>query len=94
MTNNKRPTQCERVLAYLKRHGSITDDDARAMTPRIKRVASRINELREQGCPIRTERVTYKDNDGMTVSYARYHMEPANDLFELSACAGYVDHVP
>lgn len=42
-------TQNQRVLDYLRRHGSMTLADALNLRPPITRLAARISNLREQG---------------------------------------------
>ena len=49
----KHRTQCEMVLAYLQAHGRIDDTVARGIFG-IKRLASRINDLRDAGVAILT----------------------------------------
>lgn len=44
---NSNPTQCNRVLEYIKQHGSITQYDA-FFDLGIMRLASRISELRKK----------------------------------------------
>lgn len=48
---NKKPTQAQRVLRYLKRHVGITDAEARDELG-ISRLSGRIYELRESGVNI------------------------------------------
>lgn len=48
MKNNKRPTQCQRVLKYMESHVGITQKQAMDMLG-VSRLPSRIYELREQG---------------------------------------------
>lgn len=52
--NNSRPTQCERVMAYMKEHGSITQFDA-MIDLGVMRLASRISELKKRGEPIKVD---------------------------------------
>lgn len=42
-------TQNERVLAWLERYGSITQREADSLA--VRRLASRINDLRKAGTP-------------------------------------------
>ena len=63
----KKMTQCERILAFIEEHGSITDDDAKAMIPPIHRLASRIHELRKQKHNIITETIYGKN------AYGKWH---------------------
>ena len=55
-------TQCDRIVAFINEHGSITDEDARTM--RIHRLASRIHDLRKQGNKIVTETIYGKNEYG------------------------------
>ena len=55
-------TQCERILHFMDQHGAITQADADTL--RIKRLASRICELRQQGHNITSEWVYGKNEYG------------------------------
>ena len=43
---SKQITQCDRILAYMEKHGSITDEEAKNM--HIHRLSARIHELRKR----------------------------------------------
>ena len=60
------------ILAYLRKHGSITPDEARIYCRKCERLAARISELRADGYNIIT---TDKDQNGKTVNYAIYRLE-------------------
>lgn len=60
------------VLNYLRKHRSITPDEARLYCRKCERLAARISELRSEGHNIVTDN---KDNDGNIVNYAIYRME-------------------
>lgn len=60
------------ILAYLRKHGSITPDEARIYCRKCERLAARISELRADGHNIIT---TNKDRNGKTVNYAIYRLE-------------------
>lgn len=51
MENNKRPTQCQRIVDYMKRFGSITTLDA-FVDLGVMRLGARICELRKAGYEI------------------------------------------
>ena len=70
---NTREKQNIRVLKHLKEHGSITQDEADEMRPRIKRLSARIFDLRNQGHEIVTDIICGKNEYGPT-RYARYRM--------------------
>lgn len=57
-------TQCDRVLEFMREHGSITDYDAKEMKPSIHRLASRIHDLRKQNHNIVTETICGKNEYG------------------------------
>lgn len=61
----------ELILAYLRKHGSITPDEARLYCRKCERLAARISELRADGHNIITDN---KDNQGKTVNYAIYRL--------------------
>lgn len=63
-------TQCERILEYMERHGSITA--AEAWNLGIGRLASRICELRQSGKLIKSEIVCKRNADGERITFARY----------------------
>lgn len=63
--------QTKRVLDYIDKHGSITQDEAKAALG-VSRLASRIWDIRHSGIEIRREMVTGKNRYGEPVSYARY----------------------
>ena len=58
-------TQCEKVLAYMRQFGSITQLEA---------LASRISDLRQQGVAIGRRIKTGKNRYGDTVSFAEYYL--------------------
>lgn len=72
--NNKRPTQCERIIEYIKTEGSITQLDALREFG-CMRLASRVSELRKAGVPIIRELETSKNRYGEPIIYARYRLE-------------------
>lgn len=55
-------TQCERILKFLDQNGAITQADADAL--RIKRLASRIHDLRRSGNNIISETISGKNEYG------------------------------
>ncbi len=64
-------TQCERILRHLQDYGSITQ--AEAVTEYgCYRLGARIWDLKAQGIPIRSERVTGKNRYDKSVSFSRY----------------------
>ena len=63
-------TQCEKVLEFIKTHGSITARQAYHMG--IMRLASRISDLRRAGYKIKTEDVKVKNRDGSNSYIAKY----------------------
>lgn len=67
-------TQAERIMDYLREHGSINPKQAMEELG-IMRLGARIFDLKEQGVPIVTERVTGKNRHGETTSFASYKLE-------------------
>lgn len=63
-------TQCDAIVRYMTQNGSITQDEADKYLG-IKRLASRINELRGQGYAITTDSIAVKSRYG-TAHVARY----------------------
>lgn len=77
MSERPRPTQCERIVEYMKVEGSITQLDALREFG-CMRLASRISELKKAGVPIVRELEQSKNRYGEPISYARYRLEDEN----------------
>lgn len=77
MPEHSRPTQCERIIEYIKTEGSITQLDALREFG-CMRLASRVSELRKSGVPIVRTLETSKNRYGEPISYARYSLEESN----------------
>lgn len=71
MTNNSNPTQCIRIIDYMKRFGSITQYQALADLG-VMRLASRISELRKQGYNIKGEMIEVKNRFDEICNVKRY----------------------
>ena len=67
--NNKRPTQCARLVRYMQDFKSITQMEA-IQELGIMRLASRISELRKNGYEIEKRMVKGKNRYGESVSWA------------------------
>lgn len=76
MENNKRPTQCERIIEYIKQFGSITQLEA-LQDLGVMRLASRISELKSQGFDIQDKQVAVKNRFGEKCSIRRYFLGDA-----------------
>lgn len=74
---NSKPTQCERIIEYIKKEGSITQLDALREFG-CMRLASRISALKKAGVPIVRTFETSKNRYGEPISYARYSLEESN----------------
>ena len=69
----KKPTQCERIVQYMKDFGSITT--LQAFTDLgCTRLASRVTDLKKQGYDIKSEFVSGKNRYDETVSYKKYYL--------------------
>lgn len=66
-------TQCEKILGYIKEHGSITTMDA-FMDLGVTRLASRIHDLRSEGYMILGETVKGHNRFGDPVHYMKYSL--------------------
>lgn len=64
-------TQNEMILKYIHDHGSITPLEALKEFG-CMRLASRINDLKNQGHNIVSEKVTTKNRYGKKISFAKY----------------------
>ena len=73
MAKNSRPSQVERVLAYIKEFGAITTLDA-FRDLGITRLSARIYEIKELGYQVETERITSKNRFNETVHYLKYSL--------------------
>jgi hypothetical protein len=67
-------TQCEKVLAYMRQFGSITQLQA-LQDIGCMRLASRISDLRYRGYAIGRRMKTSKNRYGKDVSFAEYYLE-------------------
>lgn len=66
-------TQCDKVLAYMRQFGSITQLQA-LQDIGCMRLASRISDLRQQGVAIGRRIKTSKNRYGDSVSFAEYYL--------------------
>ena len=69
-----KPTQCQQILEYMKKYGSITPLEA-LNDIGCMRLASRINDLRAQGYAIGARMKTGKKRDGGKTTFAEYYLE-------------------
>ena len=67
-------TQCDKVLAYMRHFGSITQLEA-LQDLGCMRLASRISDLRAQGYPICRRMKTSKNRYGEDVHFAEYYLK-------------------
>lgn len=68
---HSKPTQEQRVLAYIEQFGSITQRDA-YLDLGIMRLASRISSLRQKGYPIQGRMITVENRFGEKSHVKRY----------------------
>lgn len=71
---HSRPTQAQKILDYMRKHGGITQKEAVEQF-RCYRLSARIFELREQGHNIKSERVVFINDDHKTDCFVRYTLE-------------------
>ena len=64
--------QKERVLEYIEQYGSITQYEADTIA--VRRLASRVNDLRKEGHPIISIREEGLNKFGERCHWARYRM--------------------
>ena len=74
MNKRKRPTQCERIVDYIKRYGSITRLQA-CNELFIFELSSRIIALEKRGYVFKKERISKKNVYGESVSFTKYSIE-------------------
>ena len=70
----KRPTQCDKIIQYIKDFGSITTLQAMADLG-VLRLASRIFELEEQGYIFDKKWVSSMNRYGEKVNYVMYSLK-------------------
>ena len=63
--------QCDKILAYIREHGSITPLDALREFG-CMRLASRMSDLKRRGYSVKSKMETSRNKNGEPVSYARY----------------------
>lgn len=68
-----KPTQCQQILEYMRRYGSITQIEA-IRDIGCMRLAARISDLRGQGYAIDRRMKNGKNRDGEDVSFAEYYL--------------------
>lgn len=64
-------SQCERIVEYMQKNGSITQLDTLREFG-CMRLASRISDLKRQGVAVKSTMETSKNRYGEPISYARY----------------------
>lgn len=74
MENNKRPTQCERIIKYIEDFGSITTLEAFTELG-VVRLGARICELRKEGADIKDTQECVKNRYGEKCYIKRYYIE-------------------
>jgi len=72
MTNSN-PTQCSRILAYMEKHGSVTQLEALTELG-VMRLASRISNLRKSGYEIDCEWVEVTNRFGEKCRVKKYSL--------------------
>ena len=68
-------SQKKKILEYMQRKGSITPMDALTGDIRCMRLSARIADLKADGYVIETVRETKRNEEGHTVTYARYFLK-------------------
>lgn len=74
----RKPTQREKVLAYIKQFGSITSWQAYADLG-VTQLGARIYELKEQGYVFSKTRIHTKNRLGEKTYYDKYRLEEEKD---------------
>ena len=67
-------TQCEKIIDYMERFGSITTMDA-FMDLGITRLSARIHDIRNSGTEVHSEIDCAKNRFGEKVHYMRYSLK-------------------
>lgn len=71
-------TQAQRILAYIKEFGGITQYEA-LRDLGVMRLAARISDLKRDGCPIGSRAVTVENRFGESCCVKRYFLEEDAD---------------
>ena len=71
---NSNPTQSKRIFDYMNEHGGITQYEALEELG-VMRLASRISDLRRNGCAITSKMVKVKNRYGETCRVKRYSLK-------------------
>ena len=71
---NSKPTQCDRIVKYIKDFGSITTLEAFTELG-VVRLGARISELRQNGVPIEGKNETVKNRYGEKCNIKRYYIQ-------------------
>ena len=64
-------TQCEKIIAYMEKHGKINQMDA-LFNCGCARLASRIHDIKKMGVKIETKTIKVKNRDGSESYVAEY----------------------
>lgn len=70
----KKPTQCQKVLEYIRRYGSITSWQAYADLG-VTQLGARIFNLKEKGYEFETTRIHTKNRMGEKTHYDEYRLK-------------------
>lgn len=76
--NNSKPTQCQRLLAYMDSHSEVTQIEA-LNSLGILRLASRISELKTQGYQISKKNKKVTNRFGESCTVAAYSLDEGKD---------------
>ena len=70
---DRKATQCDKILAYMKLNGSITQAET-THELNTYRLAARISDLKKKGYDITSKMVEEVNKDGERVRFARYSL--------------------
>lgn len=73
----KKPTQCQRVLSYIRQFGSITSLQAYTDLS-VTQLGARVYELKEQGYEFTKERINTTNRFGEPTHYDKYKLKESN----------------
>lgn len=75
--------QCEKILRFMERYGSITPNEAKDVC-RCQRLASRIRDLKDLGIGIESKMESGVNADGDPVRYKKYLLKESQTKNERS----------
>lgn len=72
----EKQSQCDRVLAFIRQHGSINTFQANeVLRPRVTRLAARIYDLEQRGFRFKHDQRQQRLPDGAVIKWVEYRLD-------------------